>query len=65
LAGLMSNEPAVKVAADLEKLIKAARELGASAAQPFLTLSFLALPVIPALKITDRGLFDVENFMFI
>jgi adenine deaminase len=40
----------------------AARELGWSGATPFLTLAFLALSVIPSLKITDRGLVDVDRF---
>lgn len=65
LAGLMSLEPAPRVAANMDKLLDAARGLGTKLPQPFLTLAFLALPVIPALKITDRGLFDVENFKFL
>ena len=65
VAGLISPEPAARVAAALEKVTAAARKLGAAPAQPFLTLSFLALPVIPHLKITDRGLFDVDSFSFI
>ena len=43
----------------------AARALGCVPASPFMTMSFLALPVIPALKITDRGLADVERFAFV
>ncbi len=65
VAGLISPEPAAAVAAALEKVTAAAHALGAVPAQPFLTLSFLALPVIPHLKITDRGLFDVDSFNFI
>ena len=65
VAGLISPEPAAQVAAALERVTAAARKLGAVPAQPFLTLSFLALPVIPHLKITDRGLFDVDSFSFI
>ncbi len=65
VAGLISPEPAAAVAAALEKVTAAAHALGAVPAQPFLSLSFLALPVIPHLKITDRGLFDVDSFTFI
>lgn len=65
VAGIISTEPAAGVAAALEKVTAAAHALGAEPAQPFLTLSFLALPVIPHLKITDRGLFDVDSFSFI
>ncbi len=65
VAGLISPEPAARVAAALEEVTAAAHALGAVPAQPFLTLSFLALPVIPHLKITDRGLFDVDSFSFI
>ena len=57
VAGLMSREPAEKVAAGLADLLAAARETGCTLVDPFATLSFLALPVIPALKLTDRGLF--------
>ena len=65
VAGLISPEPAERVAAALEEVTCAARSLGAAPQNPFLTLSFLALPVIPHLKITDRGLFDVDAFSFI
>ena len=65
VAGLMTLEPAGTVASGMEKLLTAARDLGVCLPQPFLTLSFLALPVIPSLKITDRGLFDVDNFRFL
>jgi adenine deaminase len=46
----------------LDALIAAARELGAPLHDPFMTLGFLALPVIPSLKLTDLGLVDVEGF---
>ena len=65
IAGLMSLEPAPVVAEGMDKLLKAAKDLGSALPQPFLTLAFLALPVIPSLKITDRGLFDVDNFTFL
>jgi adenine deaminase len=44
---------------------EASRALGCSLREPFMALSFLALPVIPALKITDRGLVDVNRFSFV
>lgn len=59
LAGLLSDEPLEKVAAQVEELERAARELGSTLPAPFAVLSFLALPVIPALRLTDRGLVDV------
>jgi len=65
VAGLMSDQPAAVVAAEMDKILSAAKELGTKLDQPFLTLAFLALPVIPSLKITDHGLFDVDNFRFI
>ena len=46
----------------LEKVRKAARRLGSRIDDPFMAMSFLALPVIPALKLTDKGLVDVETF---
>ncbi|MFA7567177.1 MAG: adenine deaminase [Alkalispirochaeta sp.] len=67
IAGLMSNEPGEKVQEKLAVLnALAADELGVNPSiDPFMTLSFLALPVIPRLKLTDMGLFDVTNFSFI
>jgi len=66
LAGLMSDRPAAEVAAALGVLGRAAeRELGVTVAEPFMQLSFLALSVIPALRLTDRGLVDVEAFAHI
>ncbi|MFT8390977.1 MAG: adenine deaminase [Sporolactobacillus sp.] len=63
IAGLMTDAPAEQVAAALLGLRQAASSLGASDAfNPFLTLSFLSLPVIPDLKLTDTGLFDVRAF---
>jgi len=65
IAGLLSDEPLETVVARLEKLDQKARELGAKLPSPFATLSFLALPVIPELKLTDRGLVDVTEFRLI
>ncbi|SCY13074.1 adenine deaminase [Paracoccus tibetensis] len=62
VAGLMSLQPFETVEAALRELRAAARSLGTQLEEPFLQLAFLALPVIPALKITDRGMVDVESF---
>jgi adenine deaminase len=62
VAGLMSLEPVQAVNAATGRLVRAAREMGSALKDPFMTLSFLALPVIPELKITDRGLVDVLQF---
>jgi adenine deaminase len=62
IAGLMSDEPLCKVVHGWEGLIEAARSLGCQMEEPFMALSCLALPVIPELKITDRGLVDVKEF---
>jgi adenine deaminase len=66
LAGLMSDRPAGEVAAALSELGRAAAaELGVTIAEPFMQLSFLALSVIPALRLTDHGLVDVVAFAHI
>ena len=65
LAGLMSPQPLETVAARLEAVEGAAASLGASVPAPFAVLSFLALPVIPELKLTDKGLVDVERASFV
>mgnify|MGYP000168043918 CR=1 FL=1 len=62
LAGLMSLEPFETVKHALEDLRAAARALGCTLAEPFLQVAFLPLPVIPHLKITDFGVFDVNKF---
>jgi adenine deaminase len=62
VAGLMSLEPVEVVDRYLQQVLEAARELGSHLSDPFMTLSFLALPVIPELKITDRGLIDAVRF---
>lgn len=62
IAGLMSDAPFEQVQAALVKLREAAIGLGVTLEEPFLQLAFLALPVIPHLKITDRGLVDVDRF---
>lgn len=66
LAGLMTTRPLNQILDDLEKIHAALKTLAPSITfNPFLTLSFLALPVIPNIKLTDKGLFDVNNFKFI
>jgi adenine deaminase len=65
IAGLMSDRPFEEVAAGLRKLRRAARAMGCAMAEPFLQLAFLALPVIPHLKLTDLGLVDVDRFELI
>ncbi|MEW6757665.1 MAG: adenine deaminase [Acidobacteriota bacterium] len=65
VAGLMSLGSAAQVSAAMEALHTAARGLGCTLPAPFMTLSFLALPVIPSLKLTDRGLVDVDRFQFV
>ncbi len=65
IAGLLSPEPAAIVAGKLEKLEALAGELGTKLAAPFATLSFMALPVIPELRLTDLGLVDVNTFSLI
>jgi adenine deaminase len=62
VAGLMSLEPVHAVSDAMDRLVRAAHDLGSPLKDPFMTLSFLALPVIPELKITDRGLVDVLQF---
>ncbi len=65
IAGLMSDAPADQVAETGARLKDAARQTGAALTDPFMTLSFLALAVIPSLKITDMGLVDVEKFAIV
>ncbi|MBU4371325.1 MAG: adenine deaminase [Proteobacteria bacterium] len=62
IAGLMSDRPLAEVARGWEELRRVARDFGSVPAEPFMVLSFLALPVIPELKLTDRGLVDVNLF---
>ncbi|PVV84866.1 adenine deaminase [Dehalogenimonas alkenigignens] len=65
VAGLMSSEPLDKVIKGFEAVEAAARDIGARLTAPFAALSFLALPVIPELKITDKGMVDVAAFKLI
>lgn len=65
VAGLMSDQPGEKVAAKYEKLTRMAREMGSTLDSPFMTISFMALLVIPSLKLSDKGLFDGDTFEFV
>lgn len=65
IAGLMSDQPIRHVVEQLGVLKKKAKELGSSLHNPFMALSFLALPVIPELKLTDAGLVDVSTFSLV
>jgi adenine deaminase len=66
LAGLMSDASAAEVAGQIETLNRAAAErLGTTVAEPFMQLSFIALSVIPQLRLTDGGLVDVDRFAYV
>ena len=64
VAGLMSTDDGYEIAAKYELLDKRAKELGSTLSAPYMTLSFLALLVIPELKLSDKGLFDGGKFRF-
>jgi adenine deaminase len=61
----MSDNEYTLVAEKYVQLNKTAKDFGSQLHAPFMTLSFMALPVIPKLKMTDKGLFDGEHFQFI
>jgi adenine deaminase len=65
VAGLMSMRPITEVRRQLDEVIGASRTLGSELHDPFMALSFLALEVIPHLKLTDMGLVDVDRFEFV
>jgi adenine deaminase len=65
IGGLMSDQPIERVRSELDHLNAATRQLGCELDAPFMALSFLALPVIPDLKLTDQGLVDVRKFDFV
>ena len=65
IAGLMTDAPVSRVHLQLEVLHEAAKSLGCKLPDPFMTLSFISLPVIPELKITDKGLVDVNQFKIV
>jgi adenine deaminase len=65
IAGLMSDEDGFTVARQYSRIDRIAKQLGSHLDAPFMTLSFMALLVIPKLKLSDRGLFDGERFEFV
>jgi adenine deaminase len=65
VAGLMSDRPIAEVRAGYDALIAAAQALGSPLHDPFMAMSFMALEVIPKLKLTDQGLVDVEQFKIV
>jgi adenine deaminase len=65
IGGLMTHAPVEKVSEKYVELTRIAQQMGCSLNAPFMTLAFMALPVIPKLKITDQGLFDVTQFKYV
>jgi adenine deaminase len=65
IAGIMSDKSALNVATTSQRLNDFVNDMGCTLTNPFSTLSFMALPVVPSLKVTDKGLFDVDNDKFI
>lgn len=65
IAGLMSPQPIERVRDQMDEVLRAGHQLGSSLHDPFMAMSFLALPVIPALKLTDYGLVDVNEFKLV
>ena len=64
IAGLMSGDDGYKVAGEYKRMDVLAKDAGATLGAPFMTLSFMALLVIPELKISDKGIFDGNTFSF-
>lgn len=65
IAGLMSDKRAMDVAKKYIRLDRLVKKLGCNLSDPFMTLSFMALLVIPSLKLSDKGLFDADKFQFV
>lgn len=65
VGGIMSDAPGEEVAAGYERLSRLSREMGSTLKAPFMLISFMALLVIPSLKMSDKGLFDGESFQFV
>jgi adenine deaminase len=61
----MSDRPIAEVAAGYQRLVDSAHELGSTLKDPLMAMSFMALEVIPSLKLTDKGLVDVEKFQLV
>lgn len=64
VGGLMSDKPIEVIASTYDRLLSAARDLGSELSDPFMAMSFMALEVIPSLKLTEQGLVNVETFSF-
>jgi adenine deaminase len=64
IAGIMTNHPAEEVAEAYTKLDQRAKALGSTLRAPYMSLSFMALLVIPQLKLSDKGLFNGKSFQF-
>lgn len=65
VGGIMSDDAGEMVAAGYERLSALSKKMGSELTSPFMTISFMALLVIPSLKMSDKGLFDAENFVFV
>ncbi|MBN1219483.1 MAG: adenine deaminase [Anaerolineae bacterium] len=65
IAGLMSDQPIEQVRDQMDDLLRVTHQLGSPLHDPFMAMSFLALPVIPSLKLTDHGLVDVDQFKLV
>ena len=65
IAGLMANASVRQVHGQMQGLLASAKTLGCKLPDPVMTLSFLSLPVIPELKLTDKGLVDVNQFKIV
>jgi adenine deaminase len=65
VAGIMSDKPVKKIAGEYESLSQKVKAMGCRMSAPFMTLSFMALLVIPELKLSDKGLFDGRKFYFV
>lgn len=65
IGGLMSSETGEQVAKDYERINKMAKEMGSTLHSPYMLISFMALLVIPSLKLSDKGLFDGDTFEFV
>jgi adenine deaminase len=65
VGGLMTDRPIAEAAAGYAAVVAAAAQLGSALADPFMAMSFMALEVIPSLKLTDRGLVDVDSFQLV
>ncbi len=65
IAGLISLKSGGEIFGEIKKLKEAYRKLGITLAEPFIQMAFLALPVIPTLKLTDRGLFNINTFSYV